>query len=443
MAIMLACGGGGSSDTGESDFPEIISMDPTSDATGIGLNAQISATFSRDMNPDTITADTFILEDGPVSTVEGTVMYENRVATFIPADPLAYLIEYTVTITPGASDVDGNHLEANYSWKFTTGIDPCSPNPCYEGVECTAIPPDGLCHSCASCPPGMIGDGVTCRYPVSCADLLENLPETSSGEATIDPDGEGGSAPFRVWCDMSTDGGGWTLCASLTKGYVPAETLYNANGYAFQARKNGDDNYVFEREAPARTTATWNNSESLNYGTFCRKMTAVSTETWIVAKMYNYANNYGASAKNSDYSLVRQGIYQGNLFIQWFTNSSDPRTFTRKSGDTLYVQSNSNGYGGAYVTPNVGWSPDNMSQPYTQGTNPWGSVDDTVLCSGCTSSGAGYNSLPYGETTILNNMSHSFWEGISNPRYGWSDCTANGNCSYHESGMGIWLFFVR
>ncbi len=46
-----------------------------------------------------------------------------------------------------------------------------------------------------------------------CLDAQSKFPGASSGAFTIDPDGGGGEAPFDNYCDMDTDGGGWTLIA--------------------------------------------------------------------------------------------------------------------------------------------------------------------------------------------------------------------------------------
>ncbi len=47
----------------------------------------------------------------------------------------------------------------------------------------------------------------------SCKAILDGGGSTGDGIYAIDPDGTGGVADFDVYCDMSTDGGGWTLCA--------------------------------------------------------------------------------------------------------------------------------------------------------------------------------------------------------------------------------------
>jgi hypothetical protein len=53
--------------------------------------------------------------------------------------------------------------------------------------------------------------GGTCAALPSCATIRAANPLAASGTYTIDPDGTGGAAPFNVYCDMASDGGGWTL----------------------------------------------------------------------------------------------------------------------------------------------------------------------------------------------------------------------------------------
>lgn len=55
----------------------------------------------------------------------------------------------------------------------------------------------------------------------SCRAIKLTAPSTPDGFQTIDPDGAGPIAPFKVWCDMTRDGGGWML---VTEAMIDGET---------------------------------------------------------------------------------------------------------------------------------------------------------------------------------------------------------------------------
>jgi hypothetical protein len=100
--------------------PKVTSTSPFNAAVGTPINAKVIATFSKAMNPSTITNSTFSVKHGTVA-VPGTISYAGTTATFTPASNLGAATAHTVTITTGAKDVSGVGIALNFVWKFTTG----------------------------------------------------------------------------------------------------------------------------------------------------------------------------------------------------------------------------------------------------------------------------------------------------------------------------------
>jgi cysteine-rich repeat protein len=108
------------------------------------------------------------------------------------------------------------------------------------GVEQCDDANDVTTDACISCVAATCGDGFTqagveecddanlletdgclssCTITRSCKQILAANPSVASGAYTIDPDGPAGAnAPQLVQCDMTTDGGGWTLVGASRNG---------------------------------------------------------------------------------------------------------------------------------------------------------------------------------------------------------------------------------
>ncbi len=111
--------------------PTVLATIPLNGTTDVPFNQVVSATFSKAMNPATITSTSFTLQGPGGAAVAGLVAYAavGDTATFTPTVNLAPSTLYTATITTGATDLAGNALAANYVWIFTTGAIPDTTKP--------------------------------------------------------------------------------------------------------------------------------------------------------------------------------------------------------------------------------------------------------------------------------------------------------------------------
>jgi hypothetical protein len=105
--------------TADTIAPTVSSISPANNATNVAVNSTIVITFSKIMNPATITTATIILKHG-ATVVLGTVKSAGLTAIFTPTSNLSANINYTITITNGAKDLVGNALATNKVSTFVT-----------------------------------------------------------------------------------------------------------------------------------------------------------------------------------------------------------------------------------------------------------------------------------------------------------------------------------
>jgi RHS repeat-associated protein len=98
-------------------------VNPTSNATGVSANSTVTVTFSKSIDPLTVTTGTMQLI--PTSTripVAGTATSTGGSATFTPNQPLDLLTQYELQLTSGITDIEGQSLSGGgFISYFTTG----------------------------------------------------------------------------------------------------------------------------------------------------------------------------------------------------------------------------------------------------------------------------------------------------------------------------------
>ena len=78
------------------------------------------------------------------------------------------------------------------------------------GGDCPKCGLDDACAGPSDCEQGVCDEG-SCILAASCKGLKQAQPDAPDGIYDIDPDGKGISPAIKVYCDMTTDGGGWAL----------------------------------------------------------------------------------------------------------------------------------------------------------------------------------------------------------------------------------------
>ncbi len=123
--FLTTCGRGAPPPKEDFIPPTVLATTPQDGFMEFPVGDAVKITFSEEMDPATINAQTIVLTSstgtGPVS---GSVLYGNATAVFQAAQPLEEGTLHTVTISAKVADKSGNFMGRDYSFSFVTQLYP-------------------------------------------------------------------------------------------------------------------------------------------------------------------------------------------------------------------------------------------------------------------------------------------------------------------------------
>ncbi|MBN2509419.1 MAG: Ig-like domain-containing protein [Spirochaetales bacterium] len=115
--------------------PEIAQVYPSISAVDVPVNtSNITIIFTKNVDASTVNTGSIIItnEAGVVEPGSFTVSAES--ITYTLSRTLTYSTTYSIQVTKGVKDTDGNSLTSAFTWSFTTGLSPDTTVPSLTGL---------------------------------------------------------------------------------------------------------------------------------------------------------------------------------------------------------------------------------------------------------------------------------------------------------------------
>jgi YD repeat-containing protein len=288
--------------------PQVVSSNPANDATNVPTSVSIVVTFSKAINPASVTPASFYLNDITTgSPVAGQIQVDstNTIITLVPSQPLVLNQLYSATVTTGVTDLAGNNLPASFLLGFATGPiqGPGEADSTVFSVLNGALPTGATVHE---------ADSVTFSIQNGAAPVLTSQQEADSVNFSllnsavtigVGQTQEADSITFSVLNGASSitsqvmEADSISFSVSNGTAIVPI-TNFEADSVNFSVQ-NGPTGMV----RPAKSASVRSNSRAASAGAIARNGTAVSSA--MAARQSNFENQ------------PRKGDSHGVKFSHW------------------------------------------------------------------------------------------------------------------------------